>query len=83
MGGAGGRLSSAGAVFGAGNVAPQVPSEHLIASEEQGGPVQLMSFESGAEQTVITSGRAQSSAPKVRRAVGRPEAAAKIAQPRR
>ena len=27
-----------------------------------------------AEQTVITSGRAQSSAPKVRRAMGRPEA---------
>src|SRR6516165_6951306 len=77
----GGSPSTCAAV--AGNVAPQVPSEHLIASEEQGGPVQLMSFESGAEQTVITSGRAQSSAPKVRRAVGRHEAAAKIAQPRR
>ena len=27
------------------NAAPEVPSEHLIASEEQGGLVHLMSFE--------------------------------------
>ena len=46
----GGSPSTCAAV--AGNVAPQVPSEHLIASEEQGGLVHLMSFESRAEQRV-------------------------------